>query len=467
MLSACLQGRRDLLDKALRHLQPEHFADQSYRNIFIVAQRYYDVTGAVVTRTAFADLLSNAGADPSRIALYTEQFDALTLKTPQDHEFVWSVKALQEERAYELTGRAITAGLEQLQGVVDPPKHLESLPPAARARAVLLEELAKIDRELNMADAPEGDVRVEAKDMLDDYSARVSLAKTGRNGVLLGIPDIDLRTGGLQNGDLVLIAGFTAVGKSQLCVQLAWDVSVVQGRNVFFATSETIRAQVRRRIVARHSRLPQFALPDGLNSRDLKAGTLPEHLEPKLREVVSDLTSGQYGKLHLAQIPRGASIATLESRLHSAQRTWDIDLVVVDYLALLTPERKREAGWAELSDMMKSTKQLCTTFADGRGVPIVSPWQMSRQAFERSQKSGHYALPDLSETAEAEKSPDLVMSLLKTQDDETGRHIELRAQILKNRDGEIADSVPLTADYATCLFTAPRSGSAIQSLLDE
>lgn len=468
VLSAVLAGRRDLLERALRHLQPEHFPDQAARNIFIMLQRYYDVTGAVLTRTAFGDLLTNAGADESRVAVYGETFDALLRSKQEDHQFAWSLKALQDERAHELTGKAIASSLEQLQGVVEPPKHLADLQPHARARAVIMEEFARIDRELNMADAPEGDIRTEQREMLEDYAARVANQAAGRTGVMFGLVDLDVRTAGLQNGDLCLIAMYTSQGKSQLAAHMAHNAAIYQGLNVFFATSETIRPQVRRRLVARHSKMDMFNLPEGLNTRDLKAGTLPEHLLPKLQEVINDLTCNPgYGKLHVAQIPRGATVGMLESRLHAAQRSWDIDLVVIDYLALLSPERNRDSHWAEGSDLLKASKQIATTFADGRGVPIVSPWQVSRSAFERAQKTGFYMLSDLSETAEAEKSSDIIISGLRLSDVDTGRRVEMKAQILKNRDGELADAIPLIVDYATSHFTSPQSSQGIASLLDD
>ena len=59
-----------------------------------------------------------------------------------------------------------------------------------------------------------------------------------------------------------------------LATQTAWHAAFVQGRNVFFATSETVRAQVMRRMLARHSKLPQFEFPEGLDTTKIKNGTL-------------------------------------------------------------------------------------------------------------------------------------------------------------------------------------------------
>ena len=61
-----------------------------------------------------------------------------------------------------------------------------------------------------------------------------------------------------------------------MCCQFAWHAVTQQGRNVVIFTSETLRSQVRFRILARHSRDPRFGLSKGINTRDMKAGTLQD-----------------------------------------------------------------------------------------------------------------------------------------------------------------------------------------------
>jgi len=164
-------------------------------------------------------------------------------------------------------------------------------------------------------------------------------------------------------------------------------------------------------------------------------------------------------------VPQGATIATLESRVLRVQRQFPVDLLVVDYLALLRSERRRDSDREELGTIIKSAKQLATTFADGNGVPLVSPWQVNRAAKEQANKAGMYSLSSLAETAEATNSADVIVSLLEPEDN-YGRYADLRAQVLKNRDGETFNHIPLVVDYATSAFR-DKEDSQVTDLLEE
>jgi replicative DNA helicase len=267
---------------------------------------------------------------------------------------------------------------------------------------------------------------------------------------LTGIPSIDDRTSGFQNGELILIAGYTGEGKSMFAAQTAWHAAVEQGKNVFFATSETIRPQVRRRILARHSRQQQFGLREGFNTTDLKNATLSDEHIDLLNDVVHDLGHNPaYGKLYIAQIPRGGSLGFLEARLQRQQSQWNIDLLIVDYLALLRPERRRGTQREELSDILKDAKILATSFNQGKGLPLVSPWAMSQTAWKDAREKDRYTLANLADTSEAEKSSDILISLLGHSDSRR----EVKGQLLKNRDGDAANEFDLTTDFRSAYLS--------------
>lgn len=368
VLSAIIPKRRDLLDKALRHLTPAHFPDKVQSNIFTLLERYADVTGSVLTSSALDDMLRTK--DAGQGSLYTENFQLFHDTEVTDADFAWSIQELRELAAEKATAEVITESMEILRSG----KQLstgETIKGHLDARAHVLEAFAEIDRDLTMQEAPEGDMQEERQDILQDYSDRKKARLEGSSGgILFGITELDSMVGGMQNGELILSVGYSSDGKTSLCVQAAWSASVEQGKNVVFLTTETLRPQVRRKIVARHSKLPIFELPEGLNTRDLKAGTLSDALEEKHIEVVSDLTKNpSYGKLYIAQVPRNATISSIEQRLYRIQRKFNIDLVICDYLALLKSDRHRQSDREELSSIIKESKQLATTFNDGAGVP--------------------------------------------------------------------------------------------------
>jgi len=142
----------------------------------------------------------------------------------------------------------------------------------------------------------------------------------------------------------------------------------------------------------------------------------------------------------------------VESKLIRIQRMFGIDLVIMDYLALLKPDRRRNTSREELGDILKETKQLATTFNNGAGVPFVSPWQVNRTARQEAQNTLSYTASALAETAEASNSADLIISLLAPEED-ASRTKNIKMQVMKNRDGETANAFDVQVDYATSRFS--------------
>ena len=454
LLAAIIPARTDLLDKALRHLNAGHFPDRTLADLYRMLERYSEVTGAVLTRDALTDLLAHVHADAGTVAAYTETYDLLAVTTVDDAGFAWALEQLRELSAQRATTDALTQSMAILTHGAHTPDG-ELLRGHAAARTHALTCFADIDRDLSMQDAPEGDMRAETNDILADYTARKQAHAAGTTlGIEFGIPTLDAKISGLQAGELVLIVGYTSDGKTSLVINLAWHAAVVQHRNVVFLTTETLRRQVRRRLISRHSCAQRFGLPSGLNSRDIKNGTLDSAGEALLHQVVTDFGANpDYGAIYICQVPRAATMASLESKLIRLHRQFPIDLVIMDYLALLRPERRRASDREELGSILKEAKQIATTFNDGAGVPFVSPWQVSRTARENAERTGYYTPSALSETAEASNSADQIISLLAPVDNDR-RTARIKAQVMKNRDGERAHGIDIDVDYATCRFAA-------------
>lgn len=416
-------------------------------------ERYLETAGSVLTREALSDILAAKNVDAGRVALYLETYDALASAKVDDHEFRWSVEQLKELAAERQTAEAITSGMEILNRGGKGPKG-EDLVGHKDARTVILSKFAEIDRELSMQESPEGDSRTEAAEILAEYN---EVRRTA--GINFGIPDLDAKIGGLQNGELDLIVGYSSSGKTTLAtIQLAWSAAIEQGKNVVILTSETLRPQVRRKLICRHSMLPMFGLENGINSRHLKAGRgyLKPDEERAFPDIVNDYTTNpNYGKLVIVQVPRGATISTCEGKLLRYQREFQVDLAVIDYLALLKPDRRFTSRREELAATIQEAKQLATTFDDGRGIPVVSPWQTSRDSWKEAQQVGMYNSSALAETAEATSSSDVVITLLEPKENEN-RIAEIKAQIVKNRDGEKSLGIDLVVDYATSSWSQQR-----------
>lgn len=464
VLSGILPDRRDLLVDVMRWLEPEHFANQVQRDLWKVITWFYSISGGVLTRKFIAD--ASVKADTARLTLMGELYDQCATARYVDAEIKASVRILRELRAEHLTAEAITRSMELLtRGGEIEGKEVD--PGSKTAWEFLLSEHSRIEHLGSLDAAPEGDVLREPSEGIADYAARKkAMLEPGGIGVTTGLRVIDRVIGGFQPGEFVLIVGYTGAGKSMLCTQTAWHVATQQRKNVFYATSETTREMTRRRIYARHSRLPKFGTPEGLNSNDLKMGKLSTEQEKVLQAVVADLDegarAGTYGRLHVAQVPPDAtwSFVAADARRISAQ--WPIDLVVVDYLALLRADRRRDNQVHEYTDMMKSVKTFATSFDDGKGVTVMSPWSVNQEAFRKAQTDLMYTLASLSDTSEAEKSPDVLLWMLPPSD-EPNRVV---LGFLKNRDGELTASSRVVTDYRSTYLGDLKEQPGVDELIN-
>lgn len=468
VLAAIIPNRPDLLDEATHHLDPEqHLVDSNQVLLLDLLNRYSSMTGDIMPRGALGDYLRGR-ADPGRVLLLEEMYDALSAGQVNDSDFKHSLEQLRELAAERTTREALTVGMEILRSGVRDTRGNEQRG-HYDARVEVLQRFSDIDRNLMIQNAPEGAIKSEGAQILQEYADQFNRQQRGeKSGVKLGVPSVDFYTGGFHPGELILLAGYSSDGKTTTCVQGAWSCAVEQGKNVVILTTETSRAQVRRRLMARHSMLPVFGLPEGINSKDIKEGTIkPEHL-PVFQAVVHDLTNNSlYGTIYIAQVPRQATIVTCEALLYRIQRTLHIDMVYIDYLALLRADVRRDSDREYLGAIIKEAKQLATTFNGGEGVPVCSPWQVNRKAKEYADQFGKYQSEHLAETAEATNSSDIIISQLAAKDKDA-RVRDVMMQILKNRDGETVVNTPLRVrvDFATSAFLQAGEAVAARGLVD-
>lgn len=445
VIAAILPERVDLLNYCMLRLQPRHFLDENLRSIFEILRRYHDITGAVLPVHMLEKVLQASKWEAARILAVEQTFKELVGVQMGAPEARWAVEQLKQDAAHRDTDAALAEAKEILDvGWSHKFKtNGETLKGHEDARAYVYRQLHDIERATEGEAVPEGDMRLEGKKALEEYAKKASGQILA--GVKTGLKCVDDTVGGLMNGELIMLVAFTGQGKSMITTQIAWHVAINLGLDVFFATSETIRAQVMRRIWARHSRLPQFNLPGGINAKDLKNGTLTEAHEKVFEEVLEDLrTNPTYGQLHIAQLPPQATVAHVDMRLREFGRTApNPSLCVVDYLALLRGARSRQSKREEYDEIINDAKHMATTFQNGRGIPVLSPWAVSRAAYEKALTTHAYGMASLAETSVAEKSSDLIMGLIREEENTKTASL----QFMKVRDGDLPPTAELDIDF--------------------
>lgn len=452
LFAAIVPDRRDLLEKAISDLSPEHFHDETWKNMFIVFKWYYEIAGDVLTKKALSDaLIKLPSSDTGKVRTYEAIYDGLESQSASEADFRWSLEQIKDKYAHNATRDELLEAMQVLQHGIQGPKG-DEIKGHAAARERLLAKFGQIDLRLNVQEAPDGDARDEEDDILKDYEDKKAIHLSGASpGIETGVPSLDKYVGGFQPGELDFVLGYSSSGKTSLCVQIAWWASIMQKMNIVYVTTETLRPQVRRKVITRHSKLSKFDIPEGLNSIDLKRGTLTPLEEDKLKYVVQDFARNEdYGGFRIMQASEGMSISSLKVRLQALQAIKPINLVIIDSLYILKSDERRPNTRDELNETIQKAKNLATTFDNGNGVPIISPWQTSREHKERADRDKRYSMAAMAETSYAERYADVVISLLEPG--QTQRHTTLSAAVIKNRDGEQSPNIDIDVDYATSHF---------------
>ena len=170
-----------------------------------------------------------------------------------------------------------------------------------------------------------------------------SKSKGSVTGVATGFYDLDYRTAGLQPSDLILVAARPSMGKTAFVLNIAEYVAVKSHVCTAIFSLEMSKDQLVKRMLAMNSRV---------DSQAIRSGELKDEDWGKLVESVKTIGNS---KLIIDDTP-GISIAELRSKCRKFKLEHNLGLVIIDYLQLMTGNRKSESRQQEVSEMSRSLK---------------------------------------------------------------------------------------------------------------
>lgn len=316
------------------------------------------------------------------------------------------------------------------------------------AQALIAEGFAKIEKTSPLS-APEW----RSTDGVEVLLADIGSAKR-KVHFPTGIPTIDKNTsGGPALGEMWFVAAYAGSGKTTFSASVLAYQAMMSGLNVVYATGETLLEQVRRRITTRHVRDPRFHHPAGIPLQELATGELTQPQLEAFRLAATDFTEGsrdgRYGKLFLYAMDLRETFDGVLAKLDDLEREFPVHVLVVDSIDMVRSRprgRRSHANYREqISDAIEEFASLAVSYRGGRGLCVISPYQISRSAFEEAMNnSRRYELSALSETSMAERRAAVVLSLLRDPEQPS----KLSAQLLKVRHGQTAD-FQLDVDWKT------------------
>ena len=232
-------------------------------------------------------------------------------------------------------------------------------------------------------------------------SAMERIEKASKNkGNVTGIPtgfiDLDYKTAGLQPSDLVLIAARPSMGKTAFVLNIAQNVAFKQNLTVAMFSLEMSREQFVNRL---------FSLESKVDSQHLRTGNLTDAEWESLIEG-----AGVIGRSNLIiDDTPGISIPELRSKCRKFKLEYDLKLVIIDYLQLMSgsSSRSSDSRQQEISEISRSLKALARELK----VPVIALSQLSRAVEQRPEHRP--MLSDLRESGAIEQDADVVMFLYR------------------------------------------------------
>jgi len=222
---------------------------------------------------------------------------------------------------------------------------------------------------------------------IQEYAKRETHALTG---LATGFREIDQMTSGLQKTDLIIVAARPSMGKTALCLTLAQNAAILEKAVVAVFSLEMSKEQLVMRMLSSEARV---------DAHRFRTGYLTREEWQRLAQSIGTLSEA---KIFIDDTP-GISVMEMRAkarRLAAEQKR--IDLVVVDYLQLMSGSRRTESRQQEVSQISRELKGL----AKELNVPVVALSQLSRAPEARNPPRP--MMSDLRESGSIEQDADVV-----------------------------------------------------------
>jgi replicative DNA helicase len=246
-------------------------------------------------------------------------------------------------------------------------------------------------------------------------------------GVPTGYHDLDQMTSGLQEGDLIIVAGRPSMGKTALALNMAEHVAVENRLPVAVFSMEMSGTQLALRMLGSISRLDQ---------NKLRTARLSDDDWGRLTHAVSKLHAAP---IHIDETPALNSLE-LKARARRLHRQYGkLGLIVIDYLQLMSAVREGENRATEISEASRSLKALAKELK----VPVIALSQLNRSLEQRPNKRP--VMSDLRESGAIEQDADVILFIYRDEVYNPDSPDKGKAEIIigKQRNGPIG-MVPLT-----------------------
>ncbi len=240
-------------------------------------------------------------------------------------------------------------------------------------------------------------------------------------GLRTHFAEMDARTGGLQNSDLIILAARPSMGKTSFALNLAYNVAVQEKKGVGIFSLEMSKQQLVMRMLGSSAKF---------NLHNLRRGKLRAEDWPRLTAACEQLSQAPI----FIDDTSGISVLEMKAKARRLKQQHGLGLIIIDYLQLMTGSGRAENRQQEISVISRNLKGL----AKDLDIPVLALSQLSRGVEARGDHKP--MLSDLRESGAIEQDADLVLFIFREEvykpEDETVRNLATMI-IGKQRNGPI------------------------------
>ncbi len=406
-------------------LQPESFYSEGHQHIYRAMRRLFDRSQPIDLLTVMEELKKSgdleAAGGPAYLAELTHR--VASAANIEYHARIIAQKYIQRE-LIRVSTQTIRDAFEDTSDVFE-----------------LLDE------------AEQGLYNIAQNNMSRGYESTGTLAgkmlkqiealkgkKDGLTGVPTGFTALDRLTSGWQPSDLIIVAARPAMGKTGFVLSMARNAAVEFKKPVAIFSLEMANIQLVLRLVSMEAEI---------SGSKLRNGQLDEEEWKRLHKAVERISEAPI----FIDDTAGINIFELRAKARRMKLQHDVQLIVIDYLQLMSggPDSQRGNREQEISSISRSLKAL----AKELNVPVIALSQLSR-AVEVRGGTKRPQLSDLRESGAIEQDADIVSFIYRPEyyqitEDEQGQSVKGMAEIIvaKHRNGAV-DTVKLrfTDKYA-------------------
>ncbi|MBQ0146766.1 MAG: replicative DNA helicase [Lachnospiraceae bacterium] len=248
---------------------------------------------------------------------------------------------------------------------------------------------------------------------------KASKTKEKITGISTGFSDLDYMTSGFQPSDLVLIAARPSMGKTALVLNIVRHVAMKKKRPCMVFSLEMSKEQLVNRVLSMES---------DINSQKLRTGELGDADWEQLVQAVMEVSRSP---LVIDDTP-GITVTELRSKCRKVKLEKGLDLIVIDYLQLMSGSSKRsENRQQEVSEISRNLKAIAREME----CPVIALSQLSRAPDQRPDHRPQ--LSDLRESGAIEQDADIVMFIYRDEryNPDTEHPGEAELIVAKQRNG--------------------------------